>query len=166
LLPGAAVCTACCHRLDGSVVEGLVTVIAPATPSAPEVALPVDSDDAHKVTQALTHWPFGAADEATVQALAQAPTQAQEPPTEQAPASEAAPLVAATPAPPATRLGALIVTDNGLRIPNQRSAVFNPLHVETTPPRNGYLEASRRQQSNFGSMRFELEDSGVHADCG
>jgi hypothetical protein len=166
LLPGAAVCTACCHRLDGSVVEGLATVIEAATPSAPDVVLPVDSDDAHKVTQALTHWPFGAADEATNQAVAQAPAQPPAPPIEQAPAPAPAPLVAAAPAPPATQIEALIVTDNGLRIPNQRSAVFNPLHVETTRPRNGYLEASRRQQSNFGSMRFELEDSGVHADCG
>jgi hypothetical protein len=157
-----------------------------------EVVTPADTDDeARKVTQALTNWPFGGADDETVRAVAQAAPPAAPAPAAPAPstppaaaAASASPAAAApaaaaapstTPAPSAddeARRGriaaqyAALETTDGLGIPNQRSAAFNPLEVTPTPPPNRYLQATRRQQANFGSTRFELEESGVAADCG
>ncbi|HVV75091.1 MAG TPA: hypothetical protein VHC43_03570 [Mycobacteriales bacterium] len=38
---------------------------------------------------------------------------------------------------------------DGLDLPNQRRAAFNPLRVSTVAPPNPYLAAERRQQANY-----------------
>jgi hypothetical protein len=172
LLPSAAVCTACCHRLDGSAFEQSTDFGYVAQPEEPQIALPLELDEAHKVTQALTHWPFGGADEATIQEVTYAPSRAASPQIEQAPAAPAtAPATAPTPEEVARRQAieaqhAALATPDALGIPNQRSAAFNPIQITPNPPPNRYVEATRRQQANFGSMRFQHEESGVSADCG
>jgi hypothetical protein len=147
-----------------------------ATPGGLEAVVQTASDDeARKVTQALTNWPFGGADDETVKTVARAQPQAV--PNPPAPAREPAPR-AATPdaaipgaADEARRRliaaqHATLASADALGIPNQRSAAFNPLQPAATPPRNRYLEATRRQQANFGTARLEVEDSSVRANCG
>ena len=121
------------------------------------------------------NWPFGGADDETVKTVARAQPQAV--PNPPAPAKEPAPR-AATPdaaipgaADEARRRliaaqHATLASADALGIPNQRSAAFNPLQPAATPPRNRYLEATRRQQANFGTARLEVEDSSVRANCG
>jgi hypothetical protein len=170
------VCTTCCHRLDESGTTPVLALIDVTASEPPEVVLPPDVDDeSRKVTQALTNWPFGGADEQTIQAVAQAP--AQDPTqtaAQAAPPQEPRP-VAAAPSGPAPTVDdearrqlieaqhAALARADALGIPNQRSAAFNPLNVASAPPPNRYLEATRRQQANFGTTRFESEDSGVPA---
>lgn len=38
---------------------------------------------------------------------------------------------------------------NGLRLPTQRGAAFNPLRISSTPPPNTYLAAERRQRAGL-----------------
>ncbi len=172
LLPSAAICTTCCHRLDGADIAPATVLIDVAVPSQPEPTYTSDADvEAHKVTQALTSWPFGGADAETVQAIAQVPAQAPPPPAEQLPAvppptpsGEPAGTIQATEeaerrAQIEAQYAALAAPD-GLNIPNQRSAAFHPLQVGSTPPPNRYLEASRRQQANFATTRFEPGEVG------
>ena len=132
LLPGATICTSCCHRLDGTGAE--------LTPLMAEVAQP-DSADlepgmeevAPHPTDALLHWPFGGADDETLQAVSEAQAVEMRPQLERAAEAASYPV------------------GNGLGIPNQRGAAFHPLRVSSGAPPNRYLAAERRQQTGFRS---------------
>lgn len=165
LQPGAAICTACCQRLDDAAATPVGTFIDSVTPGLPEVVLPADTDEeARRATHALTHWPFGGADDETVNAVTQASAQASTAPDASAPPAVPPAAPVQSPENDARRQQlaaqyAALDTPEGLGIPNQRSAAFNPLQARTAPPPNRYLEATRRQQANFGTTKLQLEDS-------
>jgi hypothetical protein len=117
-------------------MPNLVVVIPPATPPVPEGS-PETEAAAAAGRDALHHWPFGAADEDTVRAVShEQSAELREQPDQ---ASEAA---GPQPAPP---------SGNGMGIPTQRHAAFNPMRVATSLPPNPYLAAERRQQAGFRS---------------